>query len=35
MVEADGLIELAADVTTVRPGEPVPFMSFAELGIPA
>jgi molybdopterin molybdotransferase len=35
MVEADGLIELGPDVTTVRPGEPVPFMSFAELGIPA
>lgn len=35
MVEADGLIELDDAVTAVRPGEPVPFLSFAELGIPA
>ena len=35
MVEAGGLIELDDAVEAVRPGDPVPFMSFAELGIPA
>ncbi len=35
MVEADGLIELGSEVETVRPGELVPYHSFAELGIPA
>jgi molybdopterin molybdotransferase len=35
MVEAEGLVELDAAVETVRPGDPVPFFSFAELGIPA
>lgn len=35
MVEAGGLIELDDAVEAVRPGEPVPYLSFAELGIPA
>ena len=35
MVEAQGLIELGPEVEEVRPGAPVPFLSFAELGIPA
>ena len=35
MVEAGGLIELDDAVEAVRPGDPVPFLSFAELGIPA
>ena len=35
MVEAGGLIELDDAVADVRPGDPVPFLSFAELGIPA
>jgi molybdopterin molybdotransferase len=35
MVDASGLIELDDDVREVRPGDPVPFLSFAELGVPA
>ena len=35
MVEAHGLIELGPEVASVRPGDPVPFLGFAELGIPA
>ena len=35
MVEAAGLIELDEAVERVEPGQPVPFLSFAELGIPA
>jgi molybdopterin molybdotransferase len=35
MVEAGGLIEIGESVEEVRHGEPVPFLSFAELGIPA
>jgi molybdopterin molybdotransferase len=35
MVEAGGLIELDDEVREVRPGDPVPYLSFAELGIPA
>ena len=35
MVEAAGLIELDDAVADVRQGDPVPFLSFAELGIPA
>lgn len=35
MVEAQGLVELAPEVERVEPGEPVPYLSFAELGIPA
>jgi molybdopterin molybdotransferase len=34
MVEADGLIEVGDAVDEVRPGQPVPFLSFAELGVP-
>ena len=34
MVEATGLIELDDERVEVRAGEPVPFLSFAELGIP-
>ncbi|WP_198647136.1 gephyrin-like molybdotransferase Glp [Pannonibacter carbonis] len=30
---ADGLVELAEDVTGVAPGTPVPFLSFAALGV--
>jgi molybdopterin molybdotransferase len=33
MVEADGLVELGPAVERVEPGEPVPFLAFAELGI--
>jgi molybdopterin molybdotransferase len=33
MVEAQGLIELGEDIERVKPGEPVRFLSFAELGI--
>jgi molybdopterin molybdotransferase len=32
MTEAHGLVELAAEVTEVREGELVPFLTFAELG---
>nr|WP_244314220.1 gephyrin-like molybdotransferase Glp [Pannonibacter sp. XCT-53] len=32
---ADGLVELAEDVASVAPGAPVPFLSFAALGVPA
>ena len=35
MVEAHGLIEVAAEVERIEPGQPVPFLSFPELGIPA
>ena len=35
MVEADGLIELAPEVERVAAGDPVRYLSFAELGIPA
>lgn len=35
MVEAHGLVELGPEVERVAPGERVPFLSFAELGIPA
>ena len=34
MVEAEGLVELDAGTERVEPGQPVPFLSFAELGIP-
>jgi len=34
MVEAAGLVELDEQVEQVEPGQPVPFLSFAELGIP-
>jgi molybdopterin molybdotransferase len=34
MVEAAGLVELDERVERVEPGQPVPFLSFAELGIP-
>lgn len=34
MVEAEGLIEIGDAVERVAPGDPVPFLSFAELGIP-
>jgi molybdopterin molybdotransferase len=33
MVEARGLVELGEDIERVEPGEPVRFLSFAELGI--
>lgn len=33
MVEADGLVELAPELERVEPGDPVPFLSFAELGV--
>jgi molybdopterin molybdotransferase len=33
MVEADGLIEIVDEVVSVREGDPVPFLSFAELGL--
>jgi molybdopterin molybdotransferase len=33
MVEADGLVELAPGLERVEPGDPVPFLSFAELGV--
>ncbi|MEK0083872.1 gephyrin-like molybdotransferase Glp [Benzoatithermus flavus] len=33
MVEAHGLVELGPEVERVEPGEPVSFLSFAELGI--
>ncbi len=33
LVEADGLIELDDDLTSVRPGDLLPFLSFEELGI--
>ncbi|MFN7168738.1 MAG: molybdopterin molybdenumtransferase MoeA, partial [Pannonibacter sp.] len=32
---ADGLVELAEDVGAVQPGAPVPFLSFAALGVQA
>jgi molybdopterin molybdotransferase len=32
MIEADGLVELAAELTEVHEGDLVPFLSFAELG---
>ncbi len=35
MSEADGLIEVAEERTEVREGDPVPFLSFAELGLEA
>ena len=34
MVGADGLVELDEHVMRVEPGQSVPFLSFAELGIP-
>ncbi len=34
MVEADGLVELAPEVERVEQGQPVPFLSFPELGVP-
>ena len=34
LVEAQGLVEIDATVTRVAPGDPVPFLSFAELGVP-
>lgn len=34
IVDADGLVELGPEVERVEPGEPVPFLSFAELGVP-
>lgn len=33
MVEADGLVELAPELERVELGDPVPFLSFAELGV--
>lgn len=33
--EADGLIEIAEDVTEIEPGDPVAFIPFTEYGIPA
>jgi molybdopterin molybdotransferase len=35
MVEAHGLVELGPEVERVSPGDPVPFLSFPELGVPA
>lgn len=35
MVEAQGLVELDEAVELVEPGDPVTFLAFAELGIPA
>jgi len=34
LVEAQGLVEIDATVTRVAPGDLVPFLSFAELGVP-
>ena len=34
LVEAQGLVEIDAAVERVAPGDPVPFLSFAELGVP-
>jgi molybdopterin molybdotransferase len=33
MIEADGLVEIADEVSMVREGDAVPFLSFAELGL--
>jgi molybdopterin molybdotransferase len=35
MSEADGLIEVAEEKAEIREGDPVPFLSFAELGLEA
>ena len=35
MVEAQGLVAIGPEIEAVAPGDPVPFLSFAELGIPA
>ena len=32
LTDADGLIEVDPDVTLIEPGNPVRFLSFAELG---
>jgi molybdopterin molybdotransferase len=34
MVEAQGLVAIGPEIEAVTPGDPVPFLSFAELGIP-
>ena len=33
LAEADGLVELAEDATSVAPGEPVEFVPFSEFGL--
>jgi hypothetical protein len=34
MVEAQGLVAIGPEIESIAPGDLVPFLSFAELGIP-